>query len=220
MSLRSTLKFFTTTLPLLAVVVLLLAGGYYFLSYRIAADIYRERLKEVVRQRDELRLLYNEAVRRTAVTELIVAEGKLSVAIRMLDGAEKIIPTPFDPSGEIYVDFAVRDNRLWIRRIFDARTPPLQGIVIDPELGKVDWDAPGHAYGKAVYRSLSQGRWVVTVTGDGSLGLAKRLEGESADLVPAPAVKDYPQIEQEIQGELETISPLDVLERMLHLPSR
>ncbi|MCB9868117.1 MAG: hypothetical protein H6816_15945, partial [Phycisphaerales bacterium] len=92
-------------LAALAVVVLLLLLGARWSYMRLAAEIYRDRLRQVAIENEQLRGSYNEAVRRTAVTELRVANGKLDVAIRTLDGEERIIPTPFDPRGEIYVDF-------------------------------------------------------------------------------------------------------------------
>ena len=46
----------------------------------------------------ELRDRYNAAVRRTAVTELVVEDGKLSVVIRTDDGEIQVLQSPFDPS--------------------------------------------------------------------------------------------------------------------------
>lgn len=201
-------------LAVLAVVVLLLLLGVRWSYMRLAAEIYRDRLRQVAIENEQLRGSYNEAVRRTAVTELRVANGKLDVAIRTLDGEERIIPTPFDPRGEIYVDFAVRDGRLWIRRVFDALTPPSLGVVIDPQLLAIDWDAPGARFGKAVYRSLSEGRWAVTVSGDGSLSLARVPDDVRTVLAPAPPVRDFEQINQEVRTRLDQFSPLELLRAM------
>src|SRR5262249_20783722 len=120
---------------------------------------------------------------------------RLSVAIRDAAGAARVIETPFDPSHEIYVDYAVLDGRLWIRRVFDDRTPPGEGVLVDPQLAQVDWDARGGAYGKATYRSLGPGRWVVSVSGDGSLGLVRVPDGEPTELAPPPPVRSYEPVE-------------------------
>lgn len=169
-----------------------------FFQARDAAARHREEivrletsLRDVERDRDAIRDRYNEAVRRTAVTELVVEDGRLEVIIRTTEGVERRIETPFDPRAEIYVDYAILDGRLWIRRVFDAYTPPESGLVIDPLVESIDWDQRPEGYGKAVYRSLSPGRWVITVTGNGSLGLA-RVEGETpTQLSPQPPVRPY-----------------------------
>ena len=182
----------------LAIILLVLAGGY--LSFRwvrsqVAAEYYRERLESLRADHQKLRDRYDEAVRRTAVTELHVRNGALSVVMVSLDGSMQQIATDFDPEHEIYVDYIVADGRLWIRRVFDEYTPPGEGLVIDPAWSSVDWSAPGVRYGKSVHRQLTEGRWVVTVTGDGSLGLAMRDDDEPADLAPAPPVRDYEPLE-------------------------
>jgi len=207
------LRVFTVVRSVVLLVILGLAAtiGYQFVASRLAAGVYRDRLRDLVAEHQRLRDLYNEAVRRTAVTELIVEGGKLSVAIRTADGQERIIPTPFDPTGEIYVDYALRDGRLYIRRIFDDKTAPARALVVDPEQASIDWTAPGNMYGKAVYRALAEGRWVVTVTGDGSLALTRHEQADRPQLEPAPQVKDYAQIEGEIEQQLDTIGPIDVL---------
>src|SRR5690554_4211377 len=50
---------------------------------------------------EQLRQTYNEAVAKTAVTELVVEDGTLCVTIRTAEGVDRTIPTPFDPSKEI-----------------------------------------------------------------------------------------------------------------------
>ena len=50
------------------------------------SEVYRERLAAVASDYEELRGRFNEAVRRTAVTELVVENGALSVAIRNAGG--------------------------------------------------------------------------------------------------------------------------------------
>ena len=200
-----------------AVVLLGVAGyvGYQLVQANLKADIYKDRLTELASDYDALRQTYNQAVRKTAVTELVVEDGKLCVSIRNAEGMVKQTPTPFDPSGEIYVDYVVLDGRLWVRRVFDAKTPPSQGVVIEPELADVGWDDPALAHGKAVYRRLDEGRWIVTVTGDGSLGLAKASGNQPADLASVPPVRDYEPVDEQARAEVERIGVGDVMRRLV-----
>jgi len=190
-----------------------LAGlaGYEVLRVGLEADVYRERLEQASRDYAVLRDRYDEAIRRTAVTELVVEDGRLSVAIRDAAGTARVIETPFDPSHEIYVDYAVLDGRLWIRRVFDDRTPPGEGVLVDPQLAQVDWDARGEAYGKATYRSLGPGRWVVSVSGDGSLGLVRVPDGERPELAPPPPVRSYEPVEEARDDALRELGFLEVM---------
>jgi hypothetical protein len=190
-----------------------LAGvaGYGLLRVGLEADVYRERLEQTSRDYAALREQYDQAIRRTAVTELVVDGDRLSVAIRDATGAARVIETPFDPSHEIYVDYAVLDGRLWIRRVFDDRTPPGEGVLVDPGLAHVDWDARGDAYGKATYRSLGPGRWVVSVSGDGSLGLTRVPDGAPTELAPPPPVRDYEPIEDARDDALRELGFVEVM---------
>lgn len=198
-------------------VLLAVAGyaGYRLIEANLRADIYRDRLTALAADYDTLRETYNQAVRRTAVTELVVEKGKLCVSIRNAEGVVKSIPTPFDPSGEIYVDYVVLDGRLWVRRVFDAKTPPSQGVLIDPKLAEVAWDDQGATHGKAVYRQLGEGRWIVSVTGDGSLGLARSTLSEPTDLTTTPPVRDYEPISEQAKAEADRIGPGDVVKRLV-----
>lgn len=201
------------------VVGLALLGVIGFMGYRLvradmAAHVYRERLETLAKDYGSLRDTYNEAISRSAVTELLVEDKKISVRVRTLDGRESVIDTPFDPTREVYVDYVVKDGRLWIRRIFDQNTAPEDGLVIDPSVAGVDWEGLSNApltslpHGKAVYRTLSPGRWVVSVSPDGSLGLA-RATGP-VDLVGPPNLKDYEQIVRDTTREARTLSAADV----------
>jgi hypothetical protein len=181
----------------------------------VEAQIYRERLERMAADYEALRGLYNEAVRRTAVTELVVKDRSLSVRVRNAAGLIKDIPTPFDPSREIYVDYVVIDNRLLIRRVFDQRTPPDQGVLIEPALGQIDWNAPGVAHGKAVYRVLGEGRWVITATAGGALGLVRAPDDTPADLRPPPQLRDFAAIDAEAREHVRRLSFLDVIRRVL-----
>ncbi len=181
--------------------------GYRYVKADVASRIYERRLEELALDYKQLVDVYNDAVRRSAVTELVVKGSELSVRVRTIEGQTRSIPTPYDPRGEIYVDFVVVDGRLWIRRIFDSKTAPGEGLVIDPAIASVAWNADGTpkggdegtraSVGKAVYRALSDGTWVVTVSGDGSLGLTKLEPGQEARLVARPLIKNYQQIQAE-----------------------
>ena len=87
-------------------------------------------------------------------------------------------------------------------------------MVIDEQLADIDWDVQGSRLGKAVYRELGEGRWVITVTANGSLDLVSAPEGESFELVSAPPVRDYEQIQQEAAHEIDAIGPGDVVRRV------
>jgi len=180
-------------------------AGYRLVRSDVEAAVYRSRLEEVARDYEVLRESYNEAIRRTAVTELRVERGVLSIAIRNAFGDVRVIETPYDPSREIYVDYAILDGRLWIRRVFDAATPPEKALLIDPDLADVDWDADPDGYGKAAYRSLGEGRWVVTATGEGSLGLGPSRPGDTAELAPPPPVRSYEPMERAVDDQLGDI---------------
>jgi hypothetical protein len=188
--------------------------GFRVVHAQVAADIYRDRLEALAGDYETLRQTYNRAVQRTAVTELLVQDNRLSVVVRTLAGETRQIQTPFDPTGEIYVDYVVLDGRLWIRRVFDDNTPPRRAVVIDPDLS-VDWDAPTAQVGKAVYRSLSEGRWVVSVTGDGSLGLARAAPEDRIHLAPAPEIHDYEQILDEAKARADRIALSEVWRRFV-----
>jgi hypothetical protein len=187
----------------------------------LAAEVYRGRLAELSADYESLLGKYNEAVRRTAVTELMVEDGRLTVVIRTVEGDLQALEAPFDPRNEIYADYVVRDGRLWIRRLFDEKTPPGEGMVIDPRFVDVDWEQAGtESHGKAAYRSLSEGRWVVDVTGDGSLGLSRREPSEDVRLVPPPPVRRYEPVERAVEARMGSIridEALRALSRQLDL---
>jgi len=197
-----------------AVLVLVFAfvawAGYRLLCAGLEVDVYRERLVELERDFEELRDHYNQAVRKTAVTELVVEDGKVRVSIQTAAGELETLDTPFDPSQEIYLDYVVIDGRLWIRRIFDQATAPEQGLVIDPRLADLRWDSDGATVGKAAYRRLAEGRWIVTVTGDGSLGLARRGEAPVV-LTPAPRIRDYAPVQVEVEAALRTLGAQELM---------
>ncbi len=191
-------------------------GGY--LGYRsvrsdIAASVYRERLAALVGEYESLRSNYNRAVRRTAVTELIVRDGALSVVIAAADGSRKVVETRLDPSAEVYVDYIVMDGRLLIRRVFDSWTPPMSAVVLDEHLAEIDWNDPRAEHGKAVYRALSDGRWIISVTGSGALGLVRLGDVDAtapADLRRAPEVRDYGEVVRQADEQMRDIGVSEV----------
>lgn len=182
-----------------------LAFGLHMARASAREGIYRDRLQQLAGEYQSLRTQYNQAVRQTTLTELVVKDGELAVRVRTAEGTIAEIATPFDPSGEVFVDYAVLDGRVWIRRVFDSNTPPSQGIVIDPSLAQIDWDASGASMGKAVYRSLSEGRWVISVAGNGALGLTRAQTDEPATLSPPPEIGDYAELEEDLDAELDRI---------------
>lgn len=145
----------------------------------LAEQIYRERLGQLNEEYVELQKRYAEVLKRTAITELEVTESAVAVVLRSDAGELERFTTSLNPQKEIFIDYLVLEGRLWIRRIFDSSMAPQDAILIEPSLAGIDWEAKEHAYGKAVYRQLSPGRWQVSVTGNGALGLAKvDVEGE------------------------------------------
>lgn len=198
------------------VLLCVIAGVGYRLAFsKVELGIYRNRLVNLSNDYESLRSMYNQAVARTAVTELIVKDGRLSLAIRTIEGIDRVIDTPFDPSREVYCDYVLLDGRMWIRRVYDGDTPPSEGLVIDDELRCINWDDSSARYGKAVYRSLDEGRWIVTVTGDGSLGLAKTDARAEVVLSGPPPVRDYQQQKKQIDDTLADVTAGDVLKRII-----
>ena len=200
------------SLFLLILVAVCAFSAYRLLEASLAAEVYRMRLGELSGDYERLRGRYNEAVRRTAVTELLVEEGRLTVVIRTREGELHSLPTSLNPSKEIYVDYVVHEGRLWIRRLFDEDTPPGEGMLVDPRFGSVVWEASADHYGKATYRSLDEGRWVVDVTGDGSLGLSRREPYDPVRIEPPPPVRRYPPLAAAVEDVLGGLQPMEVLE--------
>ncbi|MFG0257973.1 MAG: hypothetical protein ACF8GE_08745 [Phycisphaerales bacterium JB043] len=182
---------------------------YQVMATRLAADIYRSRLETLSHEYNSLRDRYNEAVTRTTVTELFVEDGVMEILVRTSEGVQQRIETNLNPYGEVYIDYVVLGGRLLIRRVFDADTPPSDAIVVDPHLS-IDWSDPQVSVGKAVYRELTDGRWVVSVTGDGSLGLARASGGPMDELPPPPDIKEFETISEETRRLAEAISFGDV----------
>jgi hypothetical protein len=196
-------------LIVLGLVLGLAFAGYGLIRGRLADEILRTRLDLLASDYRTLHDRYEALVARTAVTELKVADGRLSVVVRTAHGELREIPTPYDPSHEIYVDFALVDGRLFVRRVFAEDVPPREGVVVDPDLLAIDWEAAGANHGKAAYRTLGEGRWVVTVTGGGSLGLAPAGDAPP-ELSPPPRLREFEPVESRVDERLAAIRPAEV----------
>lgn len=193
-----------------------------------AEQIYRARLESLAADYEGLRSSYNRAVRRTAVTELVVKDGQVTALVRTAHGPIAEIVTGADPSKEVYVDFALLDGRVWIRRVFDASTRPEDATIIDPRLAEIDWlgkepleAKPGSsanratAIGQAVYRTLGEGRWVVRVSGDGALGLELVSPETRVTLEEAPPIWNFDEVESEIHDRIKDVGWREALGAML-----
>lgn len=256
-----TVRFTTNALILCGLAVLTVLGlsaGYRLIRADVRSELYRQKLDALSEDYEALRRSFNEVVKRTAVTELLVENGVLTVRVMDATGRTRDIVTPYDPTREVYIDYVVRDGRLLIRRVFDENTPPGSATVIDADLARIDYTAgwpteppigapissaggPGHArgpssatsgsgslqsgslntpappalYGKAVYRTLGEGRWIVSVTGDGSLGLTRAADNRHAVLVSAPRVRDYEQSDAGAEELTDRITVFDAIRRLV-----
>ncbi|MCD6304155.1 MAG: hypothetical protein J7M21_04250 [Planctomycetes bacterium] len=206
-------------LTVVGLVAVAAAALYQHSRGNIIAGIYRRRLQQLSEDYGRLHALYNEVVKKTAVTELVVAGGRLSVVIRTAEGIRRTIPTALDPRREVHVEYIARRGRLWIRRIYTMSDVDETGaaraevVSIDPTLDDLPWSKDADLQGLAVFRKeLSDGRWVVTTTGNAALALTRLRPGEDSQLAGPPPVRDYPQLEQEIRREIDRLSLADVAE--------
>lgn len=199
-----------TGLALVGAVVVVGAVGMRFARADAANSVYQTRLRELSTDYESLRSQYNTAVRQTAVTELVVRDRSVTVQVRTIEGTVETIETRADADKEVYVDFALIEGRLWIRRVFDADTPPSQATVINPKLAVVDWDAQNALVGQAVYRQLGEGRWVVNASGDGALALTRVPEDQIVNLAPPPEIGAFDEIQSQVDEEIEKVSWRDI----------
>ena len=189
---------------------LLLLGAFFWVREEAVSRIYREKLDSLSTDYANLARHYNHAVRQSALTELEVTPDSVDVLIRTIDGDIRRIPTPFDPQGEIYLDYLVGNGRIWMRRIFDASTPPAEGLLIDPLWNEVDWPRAGMQYGKAIYRSLEPGIWSIQVSGNGALSLLPVDRSRLQYLEANPQIRSYEEIQTEIDQEIREIGFADI----------
>jgi hypothetical protein len=204
-------------------VLLMLVGAGAYVGYRslrveALSAAYRQRLHALSEDYARLSARYDTVVKRTSVTELVVEGSKLSVVISTLDGELKRIETPFDPKNEIHVDYVVRDGRLWIRRVHDSATAADHALLIDPALAGLSWDPTGNDYGVTIYRPLSEGRWIISVTANGALNLVKQASGSTSAVVlePAPRVQRFEQLEQDARNDVADLSFMELAAGFWH----
>jgi hypothetical protein len=189
--------------------------GYQLLRADLAAEVYRERLEGLAGEYEALRGTFNEVVAKTAVTEILVREGRVSLRVADARGGVALLETPYTNAAEIHVDYVIVGGRLLIRRIYDEHTPPSGAFLVDAALADVDWDSPAARHGTTIYRALDEGRWVITVSANGSLDLSRAGEAETVELAAEPPVRQYDQIETEARRTIEGIGPGEVLRRLL-----
>lgn len=189
-------------------------AGYQWAKASVAQEIYRDRLTSLQADYQALSEQYNQAITPRPVTELLVEDGKVCVVVRKGDGELIRVPTTFNAwEDELFVDYALVDGRLLIRRVFDEHTAARSDktVVIDPELVEVDWTNPTIPFGKAIYRSkMADGRWIISVTGDGSLGLKQISENTEVTLAAQPEVKKFEPVDERADEAVERISVGDV----------
>lgn len=192
--------------------------GYQWARSSVATDIYRDRLIRLQDDYQQLAEQYNQAITPRPVTELLVEQGTVCVIVRKGDGQLIRVPTTFNAwEYELFVDYALVDGRLLIRRVFDEHTAAnsAEAIVIDPDLVEVDWEDPAIPFGKAIYRSrMADGRWVISVTGDGSLGLKQISEDTKVTLTAQPEVKKFEPVDGRADEAVERIGVGDVWRHM------
>lgn len=207
-------------LPLsLAAVAIAVLAGYQWARASVAQNIYRNRLVALQDEHRELAKQYNQAITPRPVTELLVEEGKVCIVVRKGDGELVRVPTTFNAwEDELFVDYALVDGRLLIRRVFDEHTAANsdQAVMIDPELVEVDWANPTIPFGKAIYRSrMSDGRWIISVTGDGSLGLKQIGKNTKIELTSKPPIEEYEPIDERALEDVESIDIGDVWRHLI-----
>ncbi|MEO0475981.1 MAG: hypothetical protein AAF085_08460, partial [Planctomycetota bacterium] len=70
---------------------------------------------------------------------------------------------------------------------------------------------PTIPFGKAIYRSrMADGRWIISVTGDGSLGLKQIDEDTPVQLAIKPQVKKFEPVDGRADEAVERIGLGDV----------
>jgi len=201
----------------LALVALALAAvaGYRWARATVAQEIYRNRLVALENDYRQLTQQYNQAITPRPVTEILVEDGRVCVVVRKGDELVRV-PTHFDiRKNEVYVDYILADQRLLIRRVFEFNkvnaVPPDKVVYIDKDLLEVDWDPDRIPYGKSLsFSKREDGRYIISVTGDGSLGLKQVSSSTEVDLESVPRVKDYPPIEEAAHKEIDAIGVADV----------
>ncbi len=148
-------------------------------------DYWKSRSAGVTSQLREARAENALLLARTAVTLLEVTPDRVSLILARADGTVESLATPFAPDREIFVDYVVHQGRVLIRRVYDDRTAPGEGVVLNPLLVWVDWETLDVAsFGTVIYRRLSPGMWAVSLSGAGALTLAPATARDLPELLP------------------------------------
>jgi hypothetical protein len=182
----SVIKFSAATVGLAA-----LAGvGYVATQGPVYQASLQAQYTQLAQNYSQLEADYQRVLNRTAITALRVDKDSVALEKLRADGSTELIKTPFSPDRELYVDYVVHGGQIQLRRLFDSKTPPGAGFVVNEHLKDVDWsEAPAQMHGQSVYRQLDPGRWVIDITGNGALGLVK---ADPRPLQPPPAIRKEP----------------------------
>jgi len=198
-------------------IVLAVFLGYSVVRTNIAADLYRDRLREAVKENEAMRQTFNEAVKKTVVTELVVNDDEtICVVFVSADNTEHVVPTPFKMGAVLWADCIVQDGKLFLRRVFDDNTAPINALFIDPVVQTVDWKRAGPSgkvpQGIAANGEINaKGRWVVSASGQGALELKKADDAAPRQPIARDLqVRDYKEIEKQITTKVDEIGPTDV----------
>ncbi|MEX2213962.1 MAG: hypothetical protein WD768_07530 [Phycisphaeraceae bacterium] len=208
----------TVAFILLVVGALLL--GYWVIHGHLASQVLRDRIETLAKDYESLRNNFNEAVKKTVVTEFLVQEdGTICVVFVSADGSEQTRPTPYKRGAEVYADYIIKqDGRLLLRRVYDQLTAPIKGVSINTEYQTIEnWKEKEVIGGIAASGQLNEvGRWVVKVSGQGAMLLTKADDKEPrVPLLVAPTVKDYSQVTQEVDASIGNIGPGDVFKALV-----
>ncbi|MEM1211740.1 MAG: hypothetical protein AAGI68_05510 [Planctomycetota bacterium] len=200
----------TATLSVFVLATVASVAAYRWVRANVASAVYRDRLVEMHQQYEGLRQQYNQAVRESAITELLVEPDGISVVIRGPDGELQRTATPYKPGDNVQVEYVVLGGRLMIFGVYDRDTPPNEGVRVDPEQRVIDWDSNLEPYTLAIGRKLAEGRWVIKATGNGALGLTRVADDTVVELKPAPTIERFAPVEESVDPEVDQIGPGDV----------
>lgn len=162
----------------------------------VMRDAYRVRLADLELKHNALVSDYNQAVSRTAVCEVRQRGGKLSVVTVTADGCREEIPLAFDPAREIHFDFVCLADRLRLRRVYDDKTAPASGVLIESKLARVDWSKHEGDRGLVLYRTVEEGIYALKVSGTGSLTLEPVQQSVADQLVREPELRRHEPVEK------------------------
>ncbi|MGF1450506.1 MAG: hypothetical protein ACFB21_00350 [Opitutales bacterium] len=174
-------------LMLVGTLVMVAVGAWWWQREQAQLDAAEQRINELAGELAAAREEKQRLLARTALTLIHVSENAITLQVATADGSVREIATPFSPENEVFVDYVVHQGRVLIRRVFDEHTPPNQAVSVDPNLVAVDWGSLGDSsHGRAIYRRLSPGRWIISISGAGALGLEPVSSDALPSLKPAP----------------------------------